>query len=581
MDAPADALMLAARVFESSTTGIFIVDKAGVIVQANTAATRIIGHEREVLLGSRPSRFRSGLHEPGFFRQIEDVLARGQNWEGEIYSRGADSCVFPAEVCISPVMDANGQRTHVITSFTDVTARKASEDRLRRLAYYDSLTHLPNRALFGERLRSALLQADMKKRLLALIFLDLDHFKGLNDSLGHGAGDALLQGVARRLVNCLRKGDTVARMGGDEFGILLEGIGSRGEAMMSATAVVEKVKLAMSKPFEVQGRTVFSACSIGIAFYPQDGPDVQSLQRNADTAMYRAKSAGKNRHMFYVPEMNELAMLHLELEHDLRSAIRNGELFPLYQPLCDAVTRRVIGAEVLLRWRHPKYGLIPPGEFIPVAEASGLIVDIGAWVLAEACRQFCRWQLSGAELEYVSVNVSARQFAAGDLISRVREILAETGMDAQHLLLELTESLLMDDVQYALDVLGNLRESGLRIAIDDFGTGYSSLSYLRQLPIDSLKIDRSFVSRVPGAVGDEQIINAVIAMASSMDLKVIAEGIETEEQLAWLHQAGCMTVQGFLLGRPQTVEELEALILPQPVPPVSFADLMPPPPAAI
>jgi len=428
-----------------------------------------------------------------------------------------------------------------------ITARK--QESLYRLAHYDVLTGLPNRLLFFDRLQQALSQASRHGTLLGVMLLDLDRFKAINDSFGHTAGDALLQSVSRRISACIRDGDTVARLGGDEFTLLLQDIRQAHHAALVAQKIIE----ALQQPFLFNGYEVVVNTSIGIALYPHC-QDAETLIKHADTAMYKAKEEGGNGYRFYTDEMSNADMRRLSLEAQLRKAIERDELVLHYQPQAEIVSGRLLGAEALLRWQHPEHGLIPPGEFIPLAEETGLIVPIGEWVLHAACAQNRAWQHAGLAPLRVAVNVSWRQFQRLDLLETIYKILEDTGLDSRYLEIELTEGVLMQDTVAALQTLHTLNAMGVLISIDDFGTGYSSLSYLKRFPIDMLKIDRSFVQDITTDPDDTAIVQAVIAMSHSLGIKVIAEGVETREQLDFLRRHQCDAVQGYCLSRPLPAE---------------------------
>ncbi len=442
---------------------------------------------------------------------------------------------------------------HLLTrSIRYAIERKRADERLAYLAHYDAVTSLPNRALFRDRLTRALARADRNERSVALMFLDLDRFKAINDTLGHDAGDVLLKSVAERLVSGLRRVDTVARLGGDEFAVILEGIRRPEEA----ATVAQKLLTAMARPFTLDGQEVFVGLSVGIAMYREGGEDAKTLIRNADAAMYRAKEQGRNNFQFYKPEFNIQVLERLALESSLRRALEREAFLLYYQPQVDLASGRIIGMEALLRWQHPERGLMSPAEFIPVAEETGLIVPIGEWVLRQACTQNRAWQAAGLPPVRVAVNLSARQFRQRALAGTIARILNETGLDPQYLELELTESLLMENTQASSSILAELKAMGLQIAIDDFGTGYSSLSYLKRFPIDTLKIDQSFVAEITTDPDNAAIVIAIIALAHSLRLKVIAEGVETEDQLAFLRAQRCHMSQGYLFCRPLPAEAL-------------------------
>ena len=454
--------------------------------------------------------------------------------------------------------DEEGDLVSYVCFFSDISERKASEQRIHRLAYYDALTHLPNRTLFQDRLHSALQHAERHDEWVVLMFLDLDRFKPINDSLGHAAGDRMLKDVAVRLSACVDGDDTVARMGGDEFTLLLQPRATRGGALNRAIHVAEQILCSLARPFILEGREFFVTASIGIALAPQDGNELSQLMKNADTAMYHAKERGKNNFQFYQADMNASALERLELESDLRHAQEQGQFALHYQPQFSGDGRRLTGVEALLRWNHPTRGLVPPDEFIPVLEELGLVVQVGEWVLEEACQQIKAWHEEKIRIPKVSVNLSARQFAEGDLTARIAAILRRTRVPAACLEVELTESILMRDVESAMQTLRELKQLGLCIAVDDFGTGYSSLNYLKQFPIDVLKIDRSFVDGLPDGEQDTQIARAIIAMAHSLNMMVIAEGVENHAQLDFLREHGCDEVQGYLLGRPMKARQFSA-----------------------
>ncbi len=435
-------------------------------------------------------------------------------------------------------------------------ARKQAEERIRHLAHYDELTGLANRSMFSQRLSHALAQARRNGIQLAVLFIDLDRFKKINDTLGHEAGDSVLKEVAERLQGCLRESDTVGRLGGDEFVALLEGI----PQSMHCAEVAQKILAAVARPFAFDTQEFHLTASIGISTYPADSEDVQSLLKNADVAMYRAKELGKNNFQFYSAQMNIHTLERLALESSLRGALERNEFVLHYQPKIDIRSGRIIGMEALVRWQHPTKGLIPPMQFIPLAEETGLIVPIGEWVLRTACARNKSWQEQGLPPLRIAVNLSARQFAHENLLQDVARVLNETGLDAAFLELEITESMVMHDPEHAIELLNKLKAMGISISIDDFGTGYSSLSYLKRFPIDSVKIDRSFIKDLPLDGDDAAITQAIIAMAHGLKLKVIAEGAETGEQLSFLRAHKCDEMQGYYFSKPLPEHEFILLV---------------------
>jgi len=455
---------------------------------------------------------------------------------------------------ISQVTDAEGEVTHYVAVFSDISNIKHSEQRLEHLAHYDPLTQLPNRLLLNARLHHALEHARRNQSMLALLFLDLDRFKNINDSLGHVTGDRLLVEVGARLRQCLRDEDTIARIGGDEFTLLLEQVQEPGNAGTTA----EKILLAFSRPFQVDDRELYITPSIGISTYPRDGEDSETLLRNADAAMYRAKDQGRNAYAFYSQELTSQAFDQVMLEAGLRKALERDELRLYYQPQVDMASGALVGAEALVRWQHPDMGLIPPGHFIPLAEDCGIILEIGAWVLETACRQARAWLDMGLALGRISVNLSGRQIRRGNLLEVVDNTLAASGLPPEHLELEVLETFIMTDEADTIPLLRALKARGIKMAIDDFGTGYSSLGYLKHLPIDRLKIDRTFIDDIPTNQDDMAISRAIIGLGSSLRLEVLAEGVETEAQREYLLAEGCRIAQGYLFSRPLPAEEFAA-----------------------
>ena len=438
--------------------------------------------------------------------------------------------------------------------------REASElatVEMEHLAYHDALTGLPNRPLFMDRLIMAVAQASRSNQKIAVFFLDLDRFKDINDSLGHSMGDGLLKAVAERIRRCVREGDTVARFGGDEFTLLIPRIDHIDDAAKIAQKILETLKI----PFSISDHELFVTTSVGISIYPNDGGDPETLVRNADSAMYRAKDQGRDNYQLYAPAMNARALERLALENMLRKAISHRELVLFYQPIADMKTKTIVGVEALIRWKHPELGLLSPAHFISVAETSGLIIPIGDWVLRTACKQTKMWQKRLDSHLTVAVNLSARQFQQPNLAEIISEVLEETGLDAKCLELEITESNAMQNAENTIYTLRELKALGVRIAMDDFGTGYSSLNYLKRFPIDTLKLDQSFVREITTDPTDAAIATAVIAMAHSLNLKVIGEGVETEEQFAFLHKQKCDYIQGYLFSPPQAVENLETYLV--------------------
>lgn len=543
-------LRMAATVFEHSTAAILITDPAGYIVQVNQTFSRITGFSGAEVFDQLPAQLTADRQQANALDYVVRQLKQHGSWEGELWLRRKAGGVFPAWAGLTAVYDDDGDLVSYVCFFSDISERKASEQRIHRLAYYDNLTQLPNRALFQDRLHTALQQVAHNGQWLVLMFLDLDRFKPINDSLGHAAGDKMLKEVAQRLQGCISTEDTVARMGGDEFTLLLAAKTDREAALHRAMRVAEAILQSLSAAFVLEGREFFVSASIGIALGPQDGDEISQLMKNADTAMYHAKAMGRDNFQFYQAQMNARALERLELESDLRHALELNQFVLYYQPQFSGDGKRLTGAEALLRWQHPTRGLVAPDEFIPVLEELGLVVQVGDWVLDESCAQLKRWAAAGVEVPKMSVNLSARQFNDGQLDQRIAQILQKHELPAARLELELTESMLMQDVASTLSILERLKQLGIGLAIDDFGTGYSSLNYLKQFPIDVLKIDRSFVDGVPSGEQDAQIARAIVGMAHTLNLSVIAEGVETQAQLDFLREHGCDQVQGYLFGKP-------------------------------
>jgi len=548
-----EQLRLAAKAIASSGEGIVVTDRDNRIVSVNPAFCALSGYEADELLGRTPELFRSSRHDDAFYRAMWDAVRGTGSWQGEIWNRDRHGRVVPEWLTISVVRDAAGEIEHYVGIFTDISERKRSEERIRHLAEHDALTNLPNRVLLGDRLSQAIVQAQREGRQMALIFLDLDRFKNINDSLGHQIGDQLLQVVAERIHQCVRASDTVSRQGGDEFIMLLPEIAHPSDA----ARVAEKLLEALAHPCLIEGHELTVTASLGIGIYPDDGADPATLIRNADTAMYHSKESGRNAYHFFRPEMNARVFERMSLENSLRRALERGEFLLHYQPQIDIATRRLIGMEALVRWQHPELGLVPPMRFIPVAEDSGLILGIGAWVLGEACRQNRAWQAAGLPALPVAVNISALQFAQPRFIEAVGQALQASGLAPHCLELELTESVMMQAAERNIEMLETIRRMGVQVAIDDFGTDYSSLAYLKRLPIDKLKIDQAFVRDIVTDADDAAIIAAIIGLAQNLKLRVIAEGVENEAQFDFLRRGGCAEAQGYLFSRPLPGAEFE------------------------
>ncbi|MEW6646324.1 MAG: EAL domain-containing protein [Pseudomonadota bacterium] len=549
-------LHLAEKVIESSLEGIMITDANSIIISVNPAFTRLTGYSAEEVVGKSPALLSSGRHDKAFYDEMWRQLRENGHWQGEVWNRRKSGETYPELLTIAAISDRDGKLTHYAALFSDITELKESEERIRHLAYYDALTGLPNRRLLEDRLRVALAHAHRNHRQLALLFIDLDRFKRINDSLGHEVGDQLLIAIAQRLRDSVREDDTVARMGGDEFIAVLSDIETPEHAMHIARRLID----ALRQPVYVDGHELVVTTSIGMSIYPDDSEDAALLLKNADIAMYRAKDSGRNSFQLYAPAMNARSLEHLALESALHRALEREEFELYYQPLLDAGSSRVIAAEALLRWRHPDLGLVPPADFIPLAEETGLIISIGEWVLRSACEQLAQWRRQGHGALRMSVNISARQFHQHDFAAIAGRCAQQAGVSAQQVTLELTESMLMDDALETIRMLGQLHSQGFGIAMDDFGTGYSSLSYLKRFPLDELKIDRVFIRDIERSQEDAAIVSATIGLAHSLGLRVVAEGVETAAQLNYLQRQGCDFVQGFHFSAPVTAAEFEKLL---------------------
>ncbi|MHB8535597.1 MAG: EAL domain-containing protein [Sulfuricaulis sp.] len=541
---------------EKAADSIFITGVDGVIEYVNPAFETITGYRREEAVGKTPRIVKSGKHDPAFYRKLWDTLRRGEVYRDVFINRKKNGQLYYEEVTITPLTSERGVITHYISAGKDITERMQTQERLHHLAHHDVLTDMPNRVLFAERLKQALNRAQWHKRALAVLFLDMDRFKLVNDTLGHEAGDRLLQALAARLNSCVREGDTVARFGGDEFAVFLDDIASPDDV----APIAQKFLETLARPLTVDGHEFFITASIGIGLYPNDGTDSQTLMKNADTAMYRAKQQGGNTCQFYQAEMNAHALKRLELETDLRRALERQEFVLHYQPQIDLKSGSVIGSEALIRWQHPERGLVPPMEFIPLLEETGLIVPVGEWVLRAACAQYHAWRAAGLPPSRVAVNVSSRQFNGGGLVETVGRVMQDSGMEPGVLELEITESVIMKNPQAVVETLQTLSSMGVRLAIDDFGTGYSSLSYLKRFPIDILKIDQTFVRDITTDPDDAAIVSAIITMAHSLDIQTVAEGVETREQLEFLRAQGCDFMQGYYFSRARPAGEIEHLL---------------------
>ena len=540
-----EKLRLSATVLEHIADGVMVIDASATIVAINPAFTQITGYTESEALGRHVTLTRSSRHDEAFYTALWDELVASGFWRGEIWNLRKNGELYLEWLTISAVRDNSGETTHYVGVFSDITTVKESQEKLDHMAHHDPLTALPNRLLFHDRLHHALQRAARDNEQLAILFIDLDRFKNVNDTLGHHVGDELLKQVANALAGRLRDGDTLARLGGDEFIVLLENI----DGEFGAGHVAEKFMSMFEQPFIVSDYELFVTGSVGISVYPNDAQDLNMLIRNADVAMYQAKARGRNGYQFYAPSMTGEGVERLRLEAMLRRSIEKNEIFLNYQPQVEIDTGRLIGVEALVRWENPELGLVPPVRFIPLAEDTGFINQLGKWVLYESCRQMIRWQEAGLVVPKIAVNLSVKQFERGSIVNMVADILKETGLAPERLQLEVTESVIMNTGD-ALVFINDLHSIGVGLAIDDFGTGYSSLAYLKQLPVQTLKIDRSFIKDISTDSNDEAIAIAIIQLGKSLNLSVIAEGVETEEQAAFLLRHGCNKAQGYFYSRP-------------------------------
>ena len=549
-------LSLAAKVFEHASEAIVITDSTGAIVDVNQAYIKIAGFQREEVLGANPSIGKSGRHDQEFYKTMWAAITTKKQWSGEIWDRRKNGDLYPKWLTINAVCDSEGRMSNFIGIFTDISNAKTTEERLEQLAFYDPLTQLPNRMLFRDRTEHAIEWTIRHRKRGAILFIDLDRFKHVNDTFGHTAGDKLLAEVAERLRACVRNSDTVARLGGDEFTIILTDL-EHGE---DAGTVAQKIMASISNPIDLGGYQANIGASIGIAVFPDDGDTYETITQYADVAMYQAKESGRGTYRFFEPAMNATTKKRARIEANLRSGLKNNEFFMHYQPKVEVASGQIVSMEALVRWRQADGTLVHPLDFIPLAEETGLIVPLGQEILRSSCYYNKKLLDGGMPPLCVAVNLSGRQFQDKTLFTSIKAILEETGLPPELLELEVTESMMMRDEQQAITILRQLRDIGLSIAIDDFGTGYSSLSYLKRFPITSLKIDQSFVRDVVEDADDAAIVSAIVSMAKSLRLRVVAEGVENQRQMNFLKNLKCDELQGYWISRPLEAAEFTSFL---------------------
>lgn len=547
-----EKLKLSDKVFENTLEGIIVTDAQENILSVNPAFTSIYGYFPEEVRGKHLSFLRSNKHKNDFITTIEASIENYGQWMGEIWHVRKDGEEFPLWLTISAIYDENGKINQLVSVFNDITELKEKEDQIRHQAYHDPLTDLPNRLLFNDRLKLEIAHSKRYQKMIGVLFLDLDRFKNINDNLGHGAGDLLLKQVAERISTHIREGDTVARMGGDEFTLIISEIAKPEDAAIISQRILHEIK----KPYMIEGKKLYITASIGICIFPNDGEDEKTLTKNADMAMYRAKEEGRDNYQFFTVDLNIRAQKRLSLENDLRNAVKNMDFLLYYQPRINVKLNRITGVEALLRWNHPVKGLIYPKEFLHLAEETGLILPISEYVLYQACKNNKNWQSQGLPSVPISVNISALQIQQKNLAEMITNILDYTGLDPAYLMIEILENRIIEYIDVSITTLKKLKEMGVSIAIDDFGSGYSSLSSLRKLNIDTLKIDASFVQEIHINSDSLAIIETMINLSKGLKLKVIAEGVETEQQKRLLKKKKCYEMQGFYFSKPLTEYEL-------------------------
>jgi len=553
-------LRIAASAFDSQES-LMVTDFQGVIIRVNQAFTNTTGYTPGEILGQTPRILKSGRHDESFYREMWESVSQTGKWQGEIWDRRKNGEIYPKWLTISAVKQEDGTITHYVASHFDISERKAAEEKIELLAFFDPLTELANRRLLVDRIQQALISSVRNGREGALLFIDLDHFKNLNDTLGHDIGDALLQQVAHRLESCIREGDTVSRLGGDEFVVMLLSLSEQSiEAAAQTESIGEKILATLRQPYQLDTHAYRCTASIGATLFKGNMQGTEELMKQADIAMYQAKKAGRDTLRFFDRQMQESISARVSLEAELQNALEFRQFHLYYQVQVDS-SNRPLGAEALIRWIHPVRGMISPAQFIPLAEENGLILPIGLWVLETACMQLRIWEKDALTRNLIlAVNISAKQFRHAGFVAQVQEIAQRHAINPSLLKLELTESLLQESIEDTIDIMNELNEIGIQFSLDDFGTGYSSLQYLKRLPLDQLKIDRSFVRDIYKHGSDIAVVRAIIAMAYSMNLEVIAEGVETDEQRKILLNNGCTQFQGYLFGKPLPIAQFEEML---------------------
>ena len=551
-----DSLALAQQVFDNAAEAVMITDAENRIVRINSAFTRITGWTAEESLGRNPSFLSSGKQSPEFYREMWQTLSEAGVWQGEVVNRRRSGQYYPEWLSISTVRNRQGKVTHYLAIFSDISERKRAEGLIHRYSWFDSLTDLPNKALLIDRINQAIIAAQNEGKPLYLLAFNLNRLKHINDSLGHNIGDEVLKIVAQRLVKATREGDTVSRVTGDDFVVVVPRLSQPHRAINLAERLVESI----NAPMDIQGNAIHITANAGLSVFPADGTEPDTLLMNADAALNHSRTQGQNKIAFFEPHMNAAILEKINLQGELTAALANRQFLLHFQPQLDLQTQRLTGVEALIRWQHPERGLVSPAVFIPAAEELGLIVQIGDWVIDEACRNLARWRQRGLTELCVAINLSAHQFAHTNLVQTVRDAIVRHGVPPERIELEITEGVAMHDADEVLTRLHELKAIGVQISIDDFGTGYSSLAYLMRFPVDKLKIDQSFVRDMGNSSEADSIVRAIVALAHGLSLAVIAEGVETDAQLDRLKHIGCNEIQGYLLSRPLSFDDVSQWI---------------------